>query len=146
APTITCPNVYCAIDPTATGITTRWIGTARLTGDDWHMSLYGQYYHWHMSSNPTFFLENPLQGDQILQHDKRWIFGGKGEKLFEFSDQLQFTLGLDGRYDNIPSVGVWNTVANTIIGEISNQKVTEGSVSPYLEANWAPIEDLRLMG
>jgi outer membrane receptor protein involved in Fe transport len=145
-PTIDCKDRYCAIDPTATGITTRWIATARLTGDDWHTSVYGQYYHWHMSSNPTFFLDNPIDGDQILQHDRRWIFGGKGEKSFDFSDEFQVKAGLEGRYDDISSVGVWNTTANRIIGEISDQSVTEGSVAPYLEANWEPLERLRLMG
>jgi outer membrane receptor protein involved in Fe transport len=146
APTIDCKNRYCAIDPTATGITTRWIATARLTGDDWHTSVYGQYYNWHMSSNPTFYLDNPIDGDQILQHDRRWIFGGKGEKNFEFSDQFQVKVGLEGRYDDITSVGVWNTVANRIIGEISDQSATEGSVAPYAEANWEPLERLRLLG
>src|SRR5262249_43950868 len=132
--------------PTATGITTRWIATARLTGDDWHTSFYGQYYRWHMSSNPTFYLEDPINGDQILQHDRRWIGGGKGGKKFGFIDQLQLRVGLEGRYDDISSVGVWNSVANRIIGEISNQSVTEGSIAPYAEVNWEPLERLRLMG
>jgi len=99
-----------------------------------------------MSSDPTYFLDNPILGDQILQHDRRWIFGGKGEKNFDFSDQFQLKIGLEGRYDDISSVGVWNTYHNNIIGEITNQAVTEGSFAPYAEGNWEPIEHLRLMG
>ena len=52
-PTIDCQDQYCAVDPTQNGLTTRWIGNVRMTGDTWRANIYTQYYNWHMSSNPT---------------------------------------------------------------------------------------------
>ena len=52
----------------------------------WRANVYTQYYNWHMSSNPTLYLDDQVNGDQILQQDQRWIFGGRVEKNFVFSD------------------------------------------------------------
>jgi outer membrane receptor protein involved in Fe transport len=145
-PTIVCPDRFCDIDPTEDGITTRWIATARVTGDSWHISTYGQFYNWHMSSNPTFFLEDPINGDQILQHDRRWIFGGRGEKDFDFGDQFQAKAGVETRYDDISNVGVDRTAANVFLSPIAQNAVKEGSIAPYAEGTYTPVEGLRLTG
>lgn len=145
-PAINCPNRFCATDPTQNGLTTRWIGTARMLGEGWRANIYGQYYNWHMSSNPTGWLDDPVNGDQLLQRDRRSIFGGRAEKDFDFGDEFQVRVGIDGRYDDITNVGVAHTVANMFLDSFGSHRIREGSIAAYTEAYWTPIEGLRLMG
>jgi outer membrane receptor protein involved in Fe transport len=144
-PTIDCQDEFCAVDPTQNGLTTRWIANARIIGDDWRANIYAQYYNWHMSSNPTVFLDDPVNGDQILQQDQRWYFGGRVEKNWVFSDQLQLRVGAEGRYDDISAVGVAHSTANVILERFSLHAVEEGSAAAYGELTWLPTERLRLM-
>jgi outer membrane receptor protein involved in Fe transport len=146
-PTIDCQDEFCAVDPTQKGETTRWIANARIIGDaNWRANIYAQHYDWFMSSNPTVYLDDQVNGDQILQQDKRWYFGGRAEKSFVFSDQLNLNIGAEGRYDDISAVGVAHSAANVILERFSLHGIEEGSAAAYAELTWLPIETLRLMG
>ena len=144
-PTIDCRDQYCAVDPTQNGLTTRWIGNVRLTGDTWRANVYTQFYNWHMSSNPTLYLDDQVNGDQILQQDRRWIFGGRVEKNFIFNDMFQLRVGAEGRYDDISATGVSHSVANVILERFSLHAVEESSAAAYGELTFQPIASLRLM-
>jgi outer membrane receptor protein involved in Fe transport len=145
-PTIDCRDEFCAVDPTQNGLTTRWIANARIVGDTWKANVYGQFYNWHMSSNPTLYLDDQINGDQILQQDQRWFFGGKAEKNFIFNDMFQLRVGGDGRYDTISAVGVAHSVANVILERFSLHSVEEGSVAAFGELTFQPVDTLRLTG
>lgn len=132
-----CANPFCALDPTAEGETLRWIATARILNDDWRATLYGQYYDWHMSSNPTYDY-------QINQFDRRWIAGGRYERTWRFAERGQVSFGVEGRYDDIGNVGVEHTERGRFVDNISRHAVQEGSVSAYSEATWKPRQGLRL--
>lgn len=144
-PTIDCRDEFCAVDPTQNGLTTRWIANARVLGGTWRANVYTQFYNWHMSSNPTLYLGDPVNGDQILQQDRRWIYGGRVEKNFIFNDMFQLLVGVEGRYDDISAVGVSHSVANVILERRSLHAVQEGSASAYGELTFSPTETLRLM-
>jgi outer membrane receptor protein involved in Fe transport len=144
-PTIDCRDEFCAVDPTQNGLTTRWIANARVLGGTWRANVYTQFYNWHMSSNPTLYLDDPVNGDQILQQDRRWIYGGRVEKNFIFNDMFQLLVGAEGRYDDISAVGVSHAAANVILEPFSLHAVQEGSASAYGELTYSPIESLRLM-
>ncbi len=144
---ITCADAYCAIDPTARGQTSRWIATAGYEDSKWRVSGYAQYYDWYMSSNPTFFLEDPINGDQIYQHDRRTTFGGRVERGIDMmNDTIGLRFGAEARYDDIPNVGVDHTIANQLIAVIGKNAIKEASASPYVEANWNVTDKLRLNG
>ncbi len=97
-----CEDEFCALDTSATGMTDRQIATVRLIGDDWHATLYSQYYDWNMYSDPTYDY-------QIRQWDRRFVHGLRGQRLFEATDTLSFTVGGDVRYDDIHKVQVDHT-------------------------------------
>ena len=134
-----CPDQYCAIDPTATGHTTRWIGTMNFDSKDWNATAYLQYYDWNMFSNPTYDY-------QIHQFDRRWTSGGKYERTMVNSDKLMVTFGGDFRYDDIGNVGVDHTDARAFVETIGKNSVKEGSIGVYSEATWFPTSKLRLFG
>jgi len=133
-----CRNEFCAIDTSAVGDTLRWIASARLTGDDWRASLYGQYYDWHMLSNSTYDF-------QIDQFDRRWIGGGRYEHSFEFSETLSLTSGVEFRHDDIGNVGVAHTEQAEFVEYLGRNSVTETSGGIYAEGSWAATDALRLM-
>ncbi len=137
--TSVCPDEFCALDRSAIGETYRYVLGARLHGDDWRASLYGQYYDWNMISDPTYDF-------QINQLDRRSVFGGRFERTLV--QQARFTLnaGAEGRYDDIGRVALQHTVQGVYEEDLGRYSAREGSVSPYLEATWNPIDKLRLMG
>jgi outer membrane receptor protein involved in Fe transport len=135
--TSVCEDAFCSLDLTATGETLRWIGAARLLGDGWRASLWAQYYDWNMLSNATYDF-------QINQFDRRWIGGGRFQRDLQLSDTLALSAGVETRYDDIGNVGLQHTEAGHVLEDISRVAVTEGSVGAYSEAQWEPLDRLRV--
>jgi hypothetical protein len=140
-----CADVFCSPDPSATGHTSRYIADAKLSGSGWRGNAYAQYYNWNMYSNPTY--ANPDGSSaQIHQYDKRWIFGLKAEKTWEFGPNFDLTAGTENRYDSIGRVGVDHTDKRVFVESFGAYSVKEASGSLYAEGTWRPIEGLRLVG
>ena len=136
--TSVCPDAFCALDPTATGNTSRWIMTSQLQGKDWNATLYGQYYNWAMTSNPTYDY-------QIGQFDQRWTLGGSADKTLFDNDSWQVTGGGNFRYDDISKVGVSHYDKGMFVSPISDNAIIEGSLGAFVESTWYATRDLRLM-
>ncbi len=134
-----CADEFCAIDPTAVGETTRWIAALRLLNDTWRATLYAQYYDWHMLSNPTYEL-------QINQLDRRAVLGGRYQRAVVRTPTISLDAGVEGRFDDIGRVGLQHTDAGQFVSDLGRYRVKEGSVAPYAEATWNPIEPLRVLG
>jgi outer membrane receptor protein involved in Fe transport len=133
-----CEDVFCTLDPTAGGNTSRWIATAQMTGLDWDASAYVQFYDWNMQSNPTYDF-------QINQFDKRTTVGGRFDSsLVEVAD-LQLDIGAELRYDDIGPVGLDENDGGAFIANISNNDIRETSVGVYGEATWIPTDNLRVL-
>lgn len=71
---------FGAIDSTEGGYTSRTNASARITTylnnhTTWENQLYYTYYRFKLYSNFTFFLNDPVNGDQIKQAEARNIFG-----------------------------------------------------------------------
>ncbi|MFT3904685.1 MAG: TonB-dependent receptor [Steroidobacteraceae bacterium] len=137
--TSVCPTVYCSLDPTAVGETTRWITTAQLLNDQWTASAYAQYYDWHMISDPTYDY-------QINQFDRRWTVGGRFERSIYESSALQVKAGTELRYDDIGRVGLDHDDAGVFVENVSNNNIKESSIAAYTEATWKATDRLRLTG
>ncbi|MFM9881239.1 MAG: TonB-dependent receptor [Burkholderiaceae bacterium] len=90
-------------------------------------------------SNFTYFLDNPADGDQFNQKDRRTTtglnashtFSGKtlGLNLGLSSDT---TIGLQLQNDNIQN-GLFNTAARQLLGTTRSDKVVESSLGLYAE-------------
>jgi outer membrane receptor protein involved in Fe transport len=133
-----CPDVFCALDSTADGNTSRWIGTAVLTGDEWNASAYIQSYDWHMVSNPTYEA-------QINQFDKRTTIGGRYDRSAIARMNLEFDWGVEFRHDDIGPVGLDEYDAGQFVRNISDNDITETSYSVYGEAMFIPTDRLRIL-
>lgn len=140
-----CPDRYCSPDPTARGETTRFVANARLIGDGFRVNAYAQYYDWSMYSNPTY-ADASGESAQILQFDRRWILGLKGEKRWEIGPAVTVVAGTENRYDAIGNVGVYHTVDRAFVSSFGANRVREASTSGYGEVVVRPVDGFRVTG
>jgi hypothetical protein len=96
------------IDATDGGKTSRFIVSARRRPDaDSDFVVYAQSYRLNLWSNFTYFLDDPLNGDQFEQAERRWFVGGSWRQSWRPEEgPWQFTLGAEARHDDIGEVGL----------------------------------------
>ena len=101
---------YGEIDPSDGGDTSRYSLSARIaqTTDDgsWKANAYAVKYELDLYNNFTWFLTNPVNGDQFQQHDDR-VYGGAGaSRTIDgtlFGRPTETVFGIQSRYDDIES-------------------------------------------
>jgi outer membrane receptor protein involved in Fe transport len=136
--TAVCPDAFCALDRTAEGNTSRWIGGVQLEGDTWSAAAYLQYYDWYMQSNPTYDF-------QINQFDKRTTTGGRYDRTIIEESNVSLDVGAEVRYDDIGPVGLDEFDAGEFVANVSNNDIEETSLGIYAEATFAPSDRLRIL-
>jgi len=137
---------YGTLDPTLRGNTERQIFAVNYDSDDWRINAYVQHYDWSLLSNFTYFLEDPVNGDQLRQYDKLWTYGGRLERTVRLGDTLSLRAGVEGRVDDIGRVGLDETIEGVKEFTVGAFSVNESSAGIYAEAIWQPIERLMLIG
>lgn len=102
-----------------------------------HVTAYGFYYDLDLYSNFTFFLDNPLNGDQLRQRDRRWVAGTEAEHTWFLTwggREVANTLGLQFRHDAISDVGLFRTQARQRLSTVRRDQVHQSSVGWYGES------------
>jgi hypothetical protein len=125
------------IDPSDGGKTSRVILSARRHPDpDSDLVLYVQKYRLNLWSDFTYFLDDPVNGDQFEQAESRWILGGSGSKTWRPSDRLALSVGGETRYDRIGNIGLYRTKARVRLSTNRQDKVGEWSGAAWGTAEW----------
>ena len=103
---------------------------------------YSYYYNMNLWNDFTFFLDDPVHGDQFDQADSRWVQGVKGAqtwfgRLWNFP--VENTVGFDLRNDIIHD-GLYHTEDREVIGTTRVDDVLETGLGMYVEnkAEWLP--------
>ncbi|OYX67389.1 MAG: hypothetical protein B7Y88_01065 [Sphingomonadales bacterium 32-64-17] len=141
-----CEDRFCSLEDSLTGYTERQILTANYQSDSWKITGYVQHYDWSLLSNFTYFLEDPVNGDQLRQYDALWTYGGRIEHTAQLSDKFSLRVGGEGRYDDISRVGLDETIAGAKEFTVGAFAVDEKSAGFYAEAIARPIEGLMVIG
>ena len=131
---------FGAVDPSDGGESHRYsISGEWRRGSKSSTSQVGAYfidYSLNLFSNFTYFLDDPVNGDQFEQEDRRQIYGFQAQHTF-FSRPWGMTMenevGLQLRFDDIGRVGLFHTVRRQRIGVTRSDQVGQLSVSPYFE-------------
>lgn len=125
-----------SLDTTLGGNSSRYSLNAIWKNDNFMASAYVIDYDLNLWSNFTYFLDNPISGDQFEQVDKRQIYGGK-LSYTHFSKwagiPVSNEFGAQARIDNIDQVGLYRTQQRTRLGAIRNDAVNESSGGFYWE-------------
>ena len=144
--TALCEDRFCSLDDTLRGRTEREILTLNYADDDWKVTAWAQHYDWSLLSNFTYFLEDPVNGDQLRQYDKLWAWGGRIERSFDLGDEWSLRVGSELREDSIDRVGLDHTIAGEIDYTFGAFDVRETSAGIYSEAIWRPTTRLMVIG
>jgi outer membrane receptor protein involved in Fe transport len=127
-----------AIDPTDGGRTSRFILAAHWRPDeDREATVYVQKYRVKLWSNFTYFLDDPIRGDQFEQAEDRWTFGGSASKAWRPEGQWAFKVGGEARYDRIGKIGLYRTQARRRVSTDRDDRVKEASAGVWSEALWS---------
>jgi outer membrane receptor protein involved in Fe transport len=138
---------FDALDPTDGGETSRYSGSLewqRTRGDAaTRITAYGIGYDLRLFSNFTFFLDDPVHGDQVEQADHRFVTGAKvsHRRIARWGDRLvQNSVGVQVRNDDITTVGLYSTQARRRIGTTRQDAVLETSGGAYAQNDiaWTP--------
>jgi outer membrane receptor protein involved in Fe transport len=132
-------GLYGEEDPTDGGNTDRFALSARMSGTDdagsWKANAYIVKSDLDLFNNFTYFLTNPVQGDQFHQHDSRVMTGANASRTFNgsFAGRLmETTFGVQTRYDDI-DVGLTDTFQRAFLSNVRSDKVQEASVGVYVQ-------------
>ncbi len=106
-----------------------WSGLA--FGGEANAAVYAIDSELDLYSNFTYFLDNPVDGDQFEQVDERRLYG------FELSQQWErgrnrWRLGAEGRLDDIGQVGLYRTRERVRLGTVREDAVEQGSIGVHV--------------
>jgi len=130
------------IDPTDGGETDRaslsfdW--TARTTNSETHFNVYALTYRLNLFSNFTYFLDDPVNGDQFNQRDRRSVFGlglTRTTALSFFDRPTTVTTGLQLRDDLIDELALRHTARRTLLDTVRSDDVHEASAGLFAQAS-----------
>lgn len=133
---------FDAVDPSDGGeshrisLSTEW-GSANET-DGVAISAYVIDYRLALFSNFTYFLEDPVNGDQFEQFDNRNVFGGQMRRAFALPNAAvieRLRAGLATRFDDIHTAGLFRTRERERLSTISRDHVEQWSTAGHLEAD-----------
>lgn len=99
-----------------------------------------------LTSNFTYFLNDPINGDEFQQADRRFILGGSANKHWEISGApIPLTLSTGGnlRYDIIERLGLFPSIDAIPFDTIRSDEVDELNVGFFAEAELAFTPRLR---
>src|SRR6202035_293979 len=134
------------IDPTDGGDSRRFsLAAALRRGTESSLTrlrAYGLYYDLDLFSNFTYFLDDPVHGDQFHQADRRFVAG------FSLSHQwsatwagrdVQTEVGLQARNDDIHN-GLFHTEKQVELSRTRDDRIEQLGGGPYVEmrVRWSP--------
>jgi len=110
---------------------------------DWKASAYLIRSRLHLYSNFSYFLDDPVNGDQFEQAEARTVLGGELSRRWQFQwggrDQ-QLSLGAQFRQDRLSPVGLYATAQRQRLSTTQESRVRESSLGAYAElaSSWTP--------
>lgn len=130
---------YGTLDPSDGGDTGRFSLSGRWSQSDANgvtrASAYLIRYQMNLWNNFTYFLNDPVNGDQFRQRDSRVLGGGEVSRVFQgdlFGLPMENEIGLQTRTDDI-RVGLFNTTARQYRSTVLDDRVLEASAAFYYE-------------
>ncbi|MGO9375177.1 MAG: TonB-dependent receptor [Syntrophobacteraceae bacterium] len=130
---------FGSLNPSDGGLTDRYTVSAEYHQADENSATkimgYSYYYKMGLWNDFTFFLDDPVHGDQFEQSDSRWVQGLRASQTY-FGQlcnmRMENTFGLDIRNDVI-SDGLFHTKDQVVLATTRTDDVVETDVAPYFE-------------
>lgn len=139
-------NRYGALDTSDGGNTHRYSLAADWHHNGWQANAYYIDYALNLFSNFTYFLDDPVNGDQFSQADKRHVMGGAVSRHLDstwFGEAITQDMGLQTRYDDIAQVGLFHTKVRQRLDTTRDDSASVWSKSLWWQAGWQATQALR---
>jgi hypothetical protein len=134
------------VDPSVGGDTHRFNLIGSLSGENTTYQAFVSGYGLTLYGNPTYWLNDPVNGDQIEQEDARWIAGGRADSTGDLNWSglpVVVNFGGDLRYDRIDDVNLYLTSARERLSTVRDDAVDQFSAGAYAEAEVSWTDRLR---
>jgi hypothetical protein len=133
---------FGSLNPSDGGVTNRsslsFNKISQTEADQREIAAYVIRYKLDLYSTFTYFLKDPIYGDQMLQHDDRVAYGVKASQTWYTtvgSLPMSNLVGLQVRIDDIRDVGIFPTYQRQVIGTTQNARVVESTGALYFESS-----------
>jgi hypothetical protein len=141
---------FGTLNPTDGGSSTRsslsFSRVKRSDADQLQVSAYVIRYELDLWSTFTYYLRDPINGDQMLQRDDRVVYGFKASESWFTSlwgAPSTNIVGFQARIDDIKDVGIFPTFERQIIGTTQNAGVWESSGALFAESSTKWLEHVQ---
>lgn len=136
-----------SLDTAVGGESSRYSVSANWRNDAWHANAYAIRSDLALFSNFTYFLDDPVNGDQFEQVDRRDVFGATLKR--SWNNQLlgkpaTHLLGVELRYDNIDAVALYQTSQRQRLSTVREDAVDESSVGLFAQTDIALTRKLSM--
>ncbi len=126
------------IDPDLGGETHRYSIAGNMQihhglGSNTKLSAYAVDYSLSLFSNFTYFLDDPVNGDEFEQEDERTYYGASISHAHNLSDKWNVLAGLETRYDDIKKLGLYKTTARERLSTTRQDQVSEFSYAGWVK-------------
>lgn len=128
---------FATVDPTTGGESSRYSLSADWQNANWKANAYIVQSNLDLFSNFTYFLVDPINGDQFEQVDDRMSYGGSlvYHNFYDVGGKsLLLQSGVQIHYDDIDEVGLHQTRQRQRLSTTRNDAVEEYSVGVFWEA------------
>ncbi|WP_168557587.1 TonB-dependent receptor [Novosphingobium sp. SG720] len=96
-----------------------------------------------LTSNFTYFLNDPIHGDEFQQTDRRRVMGGSVIRTLE-AGPVTWRLGAEARWDHI-ALGLYHAEYGQVTGNVREDRVDEESGALWAEGQVRMTSALRLV-
>ena len=116
----------------------------RLLADgDWKLSAYAIASRLNLFSDFTYRLDDPVDGDQFEQAERRTVVGGEASRRWNLllgGREQQLSLGLQLRHDRLSPVGLYAAAHGRRLSTRQESEVRQDSLGVYGEwgTRWSP--------
>jgi len=117
--------------------------TRNTAAGDWTTGAYLIRSRLNLYSNFTYFIDDPVNGDQFEQAEARTVLGGELSRRWHFligGREQQLSLGSQFRQDRLSPVGLYATAQRQRLSTTQESRVRESSLGAYAElaSRWTP--------
>ena len=130
---------FGAVDPTDGGKASRYSLSGEWRQRDGNVNRAANMYvirsALNLFSNFTYFLDNPVSGDQFEQAERRTVIGGAASQTWDlkWSDlSVGNTVGVQVRRDRLSPVALYATQDKQRLAAVREERITTTSVAPYV--------------
>ena len=134
------------IDPDLGGDSYRYSLTGSFELNNWELNLYTSSYYMSLINNPTYFLNDSINGDEFEQEDERILLGGSLVNEVEtemFGLPVRRTIGADLRYDDVSELNLFYTVSRNRIESLREDEAQQLSLGSFADLQFSLTDRLR---